>query len=330
MATLADQLNDNTIEDPGTRAPLVLGGLDYQGITDTVADVAYGPAPPKAWFIVLGVSALLMGILFGCVGHLIMTGVGVWGNNNPVFWGWPIVNFVFWVGIGHAGTLISAILFLLRQNWRTSINRAAEAMTIFAVVCAGLFPGVHIGRVWSFYWLFPIPTEHLAMWPNFRSPLLWDVFAVSTYATVSLLFWYMGMVPDIATFRDRAKNKIQRVAYSVLALGWTGSARHWHRYEMAYVILAALATPLVLSVHTIVSFDFAVSQVPGWHTTIFPPYFVAGAIVSGFAMVVTLMVPARELFGLKNLITDRHLENMNKIMDIASQPWKVGVHKVQP
>jgi molybdopterin-containing oxidoreductase family membrane subunit len=314
MATLADQLNDNTIEDPGTRAPLVLGGLDYQGITDTVADVAYGPAPPKAWFIVLGVSALLMGILFGCVGHLIMTGVGVWGNNNPVFWGWPIVNFVFWVGIGHAGTLISAILFLLRQNWRTSINRAAEAMTIFAVVCAGLFPGVHIGRVWSFYWLFPIPTEHLAMWPNFRSPLLWDVFAVSTYATVSLLFWYMGMVPDIATFRDRAKNKIQRVAYSVLALGWTGSARHWHRYEMAYVILAALATPLVLSVHTIVSFDFAVSQVPGWHTTIFPPYFVAGAIFSGFAMVVTLMVPARELFGLKNLITDRHLENMNKII----------------
>ena len=314
MATLADQLNDNTIEDPGTRAPLVLGGLDYQGVTDTVAEVAYGPAPPKAWFVVLGISALLTGILFGCVGHLIMTGVGVWGNNNPVFWGWPIVNFVFWVGIGHAGTLISAILFLLRQNWRTSINRAAEAMTIFAVVCAGLFPGVHIGRVWSFYWLFPIPTEHLAMWPNFRSPLLWDVFAVSTYATVSLLFWYMGMVPDIATFRDRAKNKIQRIAYSVLALGWTGSARHWHRYEMAYVILAALATPLVLSVHTIVSFDFAVSQVPGWHTTIFPPYFVAGAIFSGFAMVVTLMVPARELFGLKNLITDRHLENMNKII----------------
>ncbi|MEE2639288.1 MAG: NrfD/PsrC family molybdoenzyme membrane anchor subunit [Planctomycetota bacterium] len=314
MSVTVDQLNDNTIEDPSTRAPLVLGGLDYKGVTDTVSDVAYGAAPPKAWFVVLGISALLMGMLFGCVGHLIMTGVGVWGNNNPVFWGWPIVNFVFWVGIGHAGTLISAILFLLRQNWRTSINRAAEAMTIFAVVCAGLFPGVHIGRVWSFYWLFPIPTEHLAMWPNFRSPLLWDVFAVSTYATVSLLFWYMGMVPDIATFRDRAKNKIQKIAYSVLSLGWTGSARHWHRYEMAYVILAALATPLVLSVHTIVSFDFAVSQVPGWHTTIFPPYFVAGAIFSGFAMVVTLMVPARELFGLKNLITDRHLENMNKII----------------
>jgi Ni/Fe-hydrogenase subunit HybB-like protein len=313
MATV-DQKNDNTIEDPGTRAPLVLGGLDYKGVTDTVSNVAFGEGPPRIWYVVLGISTLLMGMLFGCVGHLIMTGVGVWGNNNPVFWGWPIVNFVFWVGIGHAGTLISAILFLLRQNWRTSINRAAEAMTIFAVVCAGLFPGVHIGRVWSFYWLFPIPTEHLAMWPNFRSPLLWDVFAVSTYATVSLLFWYMGMVPDIATFRDRAKNKIQRLAYGVLSLGWTGSARHWHRYEMAYVILAALATPLVLSVHTIVSFDFAVSQVPGWHTTIFPPYFVAGAIFSGFAMVVTLMVPARELFGLKNLITSRHLENMNKII----------------
>lgn len=314
MAGTVDQFNDNTIEDPSRRAPLVLGDLDYKGITDTVSDIAFEKAPPKAWFIVLGISSLLMGMLFGCVGHLIMTGVGVWGNNNPVFWGWPIVNFVFWVGIGHAGTLISAILFLLRQNWRTSINRAAEAMTIFAVVCAGLFPGVHIGRVWSFYWLFPIPTEHLAMWPNFRSPLLWDVFAVSTYATVSLLFWYMGMVPDIATFRDKAKNKIQKIIYSVLSLGWTGSARHWHRYEMAYVILAALATPLVLSVHTIVSFDFAVSQVPGWHTTIFPPYFVAGAIFSGFAMVVTLMVPARLLFGLENLITIRHLENMNKII----------------
>lgn len=314
MSGTVDQFNDNTIEDPATRAPLVLGDLDYKGVTDTVTDIAYNSSPPRAWYIVLGISALLMGILFGCVGHLIMTGVGVWGNNNPVYWGWPIVNFVFWVGIGHAGTLISAILFLLRQNWRTSINRAAEAMTIFAVVCAGLFPGVHIGRVWSFYWLFPIPTEHLAMWPNFRSPLLWDVFAVSTYATVSLLFWYMGMVPDIATFRDKAKNKIQKVVYSILSLGWTGSARHWHRYEMAYVILAALATPLVLSVHTIVSFDFAVSQVPGWHTTIFPPYFVAGAIFSGFAMVVTLMVPARYLFNLKNLITDRHLENMNKII----------------
>jgi len=247
-------------------------------------------------------------------GHLLMKGTGVWGNNNPAYWGWPIVNFVFWVGIGHAGTLISAILFLFRQNWRTSINRAAEAMTIFAVVCAGLFPGVHIGRVWSFYWLFPGPTEHLAMWPNFRSPLLWDVFAVSTYATVSLLCWYMGMVPDIATFRDRSKSKIAKFIYGLLSLGWTGSVRSWHRYEIAYTLLAALATPLVLSVHTIVSFDFAVSQVPGWHTTIFPPYFVAGAIFSGFAMVVTLLVPVRKMYGLENLITLRHLENMNKII----------------
>ena len=305
---------DNTIEDPGRRATLVTGGLDYGGVTDTVADVAERPRPPKAWYITFAIASVLTVMLGGLIAHLFLKGTGVWGNNNPAFWGWPIVNFVFWVGIGHAGTLISAILFLFRQNWRTSINRAAEAMTIFAVICAGMFPGIHIGRIWVFYWLFPIPTEHLAMWPNFRSPLLWDVFAVSTYATVSLLFWYMGMIPDLATFRDRASSKIKKLAYGIFSLGWTGSARNWHRYECAYTILAALATPLVLSVHTIVSFDFAVSQVPGWHTTIFPPYFVAGAIFSGFAMVVTLMVPARELFGLKNLITIRHLENMNKII----------------
>ena len=299
MATTVDQLVDNTVN---------------TGITDVVAGVAEREKPPRAWYIAFGIANLLLVMLGANILHLIFTGVGVWGNKAPQFWGWPIVNFVFWVGIGHAGTLISAILFLFRQNWRTSINRTAEAMTIFAVVCAGLFPGIHIGRVWVFYWLFPIPTEHLAMWPNFRSPLLWDVFAVSTYATVSLLFWYMGMVPDIATFRDRSTNNIKRFIYGLLSLGWTGSARAWHRYEMAYVILAALATPLVLSVHTIVSFDFAVSQLPGWHTTIFPPYFVAGAIFSGFAMVVTLMVPARELFGLKDLITIRHLENMNKII----------------
>ena len=313
MATTVDPFLDNTIEDPEKRAPLVLGGLDYEGVTDTVCAPWEGKLP-KIWWAVLAVAASLLVMLGGCLGHLLMKGVGVWGNNNPAYWGWPIVNFVFWVGIGHAGTLISAILFLFRQNWRTSINRAAEAMTIFAVVCAGMFPGVHIGRVWVFYWLFQIPTEHLAMWPNFRSPLLWDVFAVSTYATVSILFWYMGMVPDIATFRDRAKSKIGKMVYGLLSLGWTGSARHWHRYEMAYTILAALATPLVLSVHTIVSFDFAVSQVPGWHTTIFPPYFVAGAIFSGFAMVVTLLVPVRKIYGLQNLITIRHLENMNKII----------------
>ena len=313
MATI-DPVMDNTFEDAEKRAPLVLGGLDYTGVTESVTSVWEATKPPKLWYVLLAISMTLLAILGACVGHLLMKGVGVWGNNNPTYWGWPIVNFVFWVGIGHAGTLISAILFLFRQDWRTSINRAAEAMTIFAVVCAGLFPGVHIGRVWVFYWLFPVPTEHLAMWPNFRSPLLWDVFAVSTYATVSLLFWYMGMVPDIATFRDRCTNKTKKFIYSLLSLGWTGSARHWHRYEMAYVILAALATPLVLSVHTIVSFDFAVSQLPGWHTTIFPPYFVAGAIFSGFAMVVTLLVPVRKILKLENLITIRHLENMNKII----------------
>ncbi|MBL8854803.1 MAG: polysulfide reductase NrfD [Planctomycetaceae bacterium] len=314
MATTIDEVYDNTWDDPRKRSPLVTGGLDYGQVTSTVTAIAEIPAPPRAWYILMAISLCLLGMLGVLLLHLILSGVGVWGNNNPAFWGWPIVNFVFWVGIGHAGTLISAILFLFRQNWRTSINRAAEAMTIFAVVCAGLFPGVHIGRVWVAYWLFPIPTEHLAMWPNFRSPLLWDVFAVGTYATVSTLFWYMGMLPDLATFRDRAKNKWKRMAYGILCLGWTGSARAWHRYEMAYTILAALATPLVLSVHTIVSFDFAVSQVPGWHTTIFPPYFVAGAIFSGFAMVITLLVPARALFNLQHLITMRHLENMCKII----------------
>ncbi|MBX3418037.1 MAG: polysulfide reductase NrfD [Pirellulaceae bacterium] len=314
MAATVDFSLDNTHEDPSRRADLVLGGMTYGDITDNVAEIWEAGRPPKIWYVVFGTAVVLLSILGVCLLHLFFMGVGVWGNNNPVYWGFPIVNFVFWVGIGHAGTLISAILFLFRQNWRTSINRAAEAMTIFAVVCAGLFPGVHIGRLWVFYWLFPVPTEHLAMWPNFRSPLLWDVFAVGTYATVSLLFWYMGMVPDIATFRDRSKTKIQKFIYGLLSLGWTGSARNWHRYEMAYTILAALATPLVLSVHTIVSFDFAVSQLPGWHTTIFPPYFVAGAIFSGFAMVVTLLVPCRSLFKLERLITIRHLENMNKII----------------
>jgi Ni/Fe-hydrogenase subunit HybB-like protein len=314
MAATVDLSLDNTHEDPSRRADLVLGGMTYGDITDNVAEIWEAGRPPKIWYVVFGTAVVLLSILGVCLLHLFFMGVGVWGNNNPVYWGFPIVNFVFWVGIGHAGTLISAILFLFRQNWRTSINRAAEAMTIFAVVCAGLFPGVHIGRLWVFYWLFPVPTEHLAMWPNFRSPLLWDVFAVGTYATVSLLFWYMGMVPDIATFRDRSKTKIQKFIYGLLSLGWTGSARNWHRYEMAYTILAALATPLVLSVHTIVSFDFAVSQLPGWHTTIFPPYFVAGAIFSGFAMVVTLLVPCRSLFKLERLITIRHLENMNKII----------------
>jgi molybdopterin-containing oxidoreductase family membrane subunit len=255
----------------------------------------------------------MMSMLGVMIGYLIFTGVGVWGNNNPVAWGYPIVNFVFWVGIGHAGTLISAILFLFRQKWRTAINRFAEAMTIFAVICAGTFPGIHIGRVWLAYWLFPIPNQ-MDMWPQFRSPLLWDVFAVGTYFTVSLLFWYLGMVPDLATMRDRATSKTKQMLYGIFSLGWRGSMRHWHRYERAYLLLAALATPLVLSVHSVVSFDFAVSQLPGWHTTIFPPYFVAGAIFSGFAMVMTLAIPARQLWGLKNFITMRHLDNMCKII----------------
>ncbi|MCL4206085.1 MAG: polysulfide reductase NrfD [Pirellulaceae bacterium] len=312
--TLTPTVVDNTFEEPGRRAPLVLGGHDFASLTDTVCRIPERTRPSAAWFVCFGISSSLMLMLFGLIGHLILTGVGVWGNNNPVFWGWPIVNFVFWVGIGHAGTLISAILCLFRQQWRTSINRFAEAMTIFAVVCAGIFPGIHIGRIWAVYWLAPYPSTHLAMWPNFRSPLLWDVFAVSTYATISLLFWYMGMIPDLATLRDRAKERWRQILYGTLALGWTGSARHWSRYEKAYILLAALATPLVLSVHSVVSFDFAVSQLPGWHTTIFPPYFVAGAVFSGFAMVITLLVPARELFGLKDVVTVRHLDNITKFI----------------
>jgi len=314
MASTVSATIDNTIEQPGRRPTLVTGGHDYASLTDAVCQVTERPTTPLGWYIGFGISASLTLVFFGLIGYLIVTGVGVWGNNAPVFWGWPIVNFVFWIGIGHAGTLISAILFLFRQKWRTSINRFAEAMTIFAVVCAGIFPGIHIGRVWFAYWLAPYPSTHMSIWPNFRSPLLWDVFAVSTYATVSLLFWYMGMIPDLATLRDRAKSKLRQFAYGIAALGWTGSARHWSRYEKAYLLLAALATPLVLSVHSVVSFDFAVSQLPGWHTTVFPPYFVAGAVFSGFAMVLMLIVPARAWFGLKDLVTIRHLENMNKIM----------------
>jgi molybdopterin-containing oxidoreductase family membrane subunit len=308
---------DNTFNIPGQRAPLVTGNADYTSITNDVCKIAEQYRPPRSWYIAFGISLSVLGVLGLSVVYLISTGIGVWGNNNPAFWGFDIVNFVFWVGIGHAGTLISAILFLFRQQWRTSINRMAEAMTIFAVMCAGMFPAIHVGRVWLVYWLAPAP-NYLALWPNFRSPLLWDVFAVSTYATVSLLFWYLGMIPDLATLRDRATTKLRRFAYGVFSLGWTGSARAWHRYERAYLLLAALATPLVLSVHSVVSFDFAVSQLPGWHTTIFPPYFVAGAIFSGFAMVITLAVPARAYFGLKNLITMRHLENINKVILVTS------------
>ncbi len=304
---------DNTFDDPTRRAPLVLNHDSFTSVTEGIARVSEARRAPRAWYIAFAISVVLTGILGIMVLYLIGTGVGVWGNQNPVMWGFPIVNFVFWIGIGHAGTLISAILFLFRQKWRTAINRFAEAMTIFAVICAGMFPGIHLGRVWVSYWIFPIPNQ-MELWPQFRSPLLWDVFAVGTYFTVSLLFWYLGMIPDLATLRDRATTKVKAIAYGVFALGWRGSTRHWHRYERAYLLLAALATPLVLSVHSVVSFDFAVAQVPGWHTTIFPPYFVAGAIFSGFAMVMTLAVPARQLWGLRDFITMRHLENMNKII----------------
>ncbi|MEM1207884.1 MAG: NrfD/PsrC family molybdoenzyme membrane anchor subunit [Planctomycetota bacterium] len=302
----------NMSDDPRDRAPLVTGGLDLTSLTDRIGKIA-GSWPNLWWWVAMLISFSLLNLFFGLIGYLVFTGVGVWGNNQPVAWGFPIVNFVFWVGIGHAGTLISAILYLFRQNWRTGINRFAEAMTIFAVCCAGIFPGIHVGRPWLAYWLFPIPNQ-MGMWPQFRSPLLWDVFAVGTYATVSTLFWYMGMVPDLATLRDRAKSTVGKVAYGIASLGWTGSSRHWHRFERAYLILAALCTPLVLSVHSVVSFDFAVAQLPGWHTTIFPPYFVAGAIYGGFAMVLTLAVPCRYLLNIKEVITQRHIDNMCKVM----------------
>lgn len=301
-----------TINEEVKRVPLVTGTPTFESVTNDICKPILGKTP-QWWFIAFGFASSLALMMFGMIGYLIWEGIGVWGLNVPVGWGWAIVNFVFWVGIGHAGTLISAILFLFRQKWRTSINRFAEAMTIFAVICAGVFPGIHVGRIWVAYWMFPVPNS-MAMWPNFRSPLLWDVFAVSTYFTVSLLFWYVGLIPDLATIRDRTTSKIKKRIYGVFALGWRGANKHWQRYEKAYLILAAIATPLVLSVHTIVSFDFAVSQLPGWHTTIFPPYFVAGAIFSGFAMVLTLLIIARKIYGLEHIVTLRHLENMNKFI----------------
>ena len=307
MAQIADNARYDPLEG---RSPLILGGHDFHSLTDTVAQLIERKTPTGWWIFFIPALGLLS-LLGVSVAWLFWEGIGIWGLNNPVGWGYAIVNFVFWVGIGHAGTLISAILFLFRQKWRTSINRAAEAMTIFAVMCALVFPGIHVGRVWVAYWMLPLPNQ-MSMWPNFRSPLIWDVFAVSIYGTVSLMFWYVGLIPDLAMIRDRAAG-LRRVIYGALALGWRGSHRHWLHYERAYLLLAALATPLVLSVHSVVSMDFATSQLPGWHTTIFPPYFVAGAIFSGFAMVITLMVVCRLAFRMEKILTNRHFENMAKI-----------------
>src|SRR6266403_3764707 len=301
-----------TADRPLARPPLVLNRRNFSWLTERISGVVEQPAP-RWWWVCFTITGTIAMFGLFCLGYQISTGIGTWGLNHPVGWGWDITNFVFWIGIGHAGTLISAILFLLRQRWRTSINRSAEAMTLFAVMCAGIFPVVHIGRVWLGWWLLPLPNSN-SIWPQFRSPLVWDVFAVSTYFTVSVLFWYMGLIPDLAVMRDRAKTKLRQFLYGLGALGWTGSNRHWGNYEKAYLILAGLSTPLVLSVHSIVSLDFSVSQVPGWHTTIFPPYFVAGAIFSGFGMVLSLVLPLRTLCKLQDVITIRHIELMGKVV----------------
>jgi Ni/Fe-hydrogenase subunit HybB-like protein len=293
--------------------PMVGGDHTYASVTDKISDIVLTQKTSKRWLVGFGLAFFLFMVLLYAVTYLLAKGVGIWGINVPIGWGFDIVNFVWWIGIGHAGTLISAILLLLKQQWRTSINRFAEAMTLFAVACAGIYPLLHMGRPWFAYWMLPLPNT-LGLSPQFRSPLVWDVFAVSTYATVSLLFWYVGLIPDAATMRDRSSGRLARLFYGTLAMGWRGSAQHWHRYETTYLLLAGLSTPLVLSVHTIVSLDFAAGIIPGWHTTIFPPYFVAGAIYSGFAMVLVLMIPIRRIYKLQDFVTSRHLQNMAKVM----------------
>ncbi len=308
-----DQKTKNESSESQSELAIIEPGYTFGSITDKISSIVLTSRTPRFWYLGFGLSFILVLVLLYCIAALITIGVGLFGIMIPVGWGFDIVNFVWWIGIGHAGTLISAILLLMRQKWRQSINRFAEAMTLFAVACAGLYPLMHLGRPWFAYWLFPYPST-MAIQPQFRSPLVWDVFAVSTYFTVSLLFWFLGLIPDLATLRDRATNRIPRFIYGILAMGWRGSAMHWHRYEMAYLLLAGLATPLVVSVHTVVSFDFAVALVPGWHSTIFPPYFVAGAIYSGFAMVLTIAIPLRKLYGLEDFITMRHLKNMGMVM----------------
>jgi len=294
--------------------PVIAPGHTFNSVTNTISAVVLTKRTTIGWFFGFAVAFALLMLMNFTIGKLLLTGIGIWGNNVPVGWAFDIINFVWWIGIGHAGTLISAILLLFRQQWRTSINRFAEAMTLFAVACAAMFPLLHTGRPWlAIYWLFPYPNT-MGLWPQFRSPLIWDVFAVSTYGTVSALFWFTGLVPDLATLRDKATSKVSRTIFGILSLGWRGSARHWQRYEMSYLLLAGISTPLVLSVHSVVSFDFAVSVLPGWHATIFPPYYVAGAIYSGFAMVMTLAVPLRKYYGLEDFITMRHIHNMTKVM----------------
>ena len=297
-----------------SKPPVIEPGHTFESVTDKISAIVLTRRTTIGWAFGFFIAFLLLNMLLFSIGTLLVKGVGIWGNNVPVGWAFDIINFVWWIGIGHAGTLISAILLLFRQQWRTSINRFAEAMTLFAVACAAIYPVLHTGRPWlAIYWLFPYPNT-MGLWPQFRSPLIWDVFAVSTYATVSALFWFVGLVPDLATLRDRSASRVGRALYGTLALGWRGSALHWHRYETAYLLLAGLSTPLVLSVHTVVSFDFAVSQLPGWHATVFPPYFVAGAIYSGFAMVMTLAIPLRKFYRLEDFITMRHIHNMAKVM----------------
>jgi Ni/Fe-hydrogenase subunit HybB-like protein len=313
---MAPRIDDeiDVLPPKGVRPPVIGPGQTLGTVTDRIGGIVLTKHTPIFWFAVVAVSVGIMGILNTAIAYLLGRGTGIWGINIPVGWGFAIVNFVWWIGIGHAGTLISAILLLFKQSWRTSINRFAEGMTIFAVMQAGLFPLIHTGRPWlAAYWLFPIPNT-MGVWPQFRSPLIWDVFAVSTYFTVSFLFWGIGLIPDFATLRDSAKTLMVRRIYGLLAMGWRGSARHWNRYETAYMLLAGLATPLVLSVHSVVSLDFAVSVVPGWHTTFFPPYFVAGAIFSGFAMVLILAIPFRYLYNMQDFITLRHLQNCAKVM----------------
>src|SRR5262249_39914514 len=315
--SMATDVPVGPVESPELRdgdEPVYLApGHNFRTITDKVTDTVLARPTPLVWLIWFGLNLGLVMLLGIAVVYLLTTGVGIWGINIPVAWGFAITNFVWWIGIGHAGTLISAILLLMHQKWRTSINRLAEAMTIFAVMCAGVFPLLHLGRPWFFYWLIPYPNT-MGLWPQFRSALVWDVFAVSTYFTISLLFWYMGMIPDLATLRDRAVTRIGKLSYGFLAMGWRGSARHWRRYEMAYLILGGLATPLVVSVHSVVSSDFAIAVVPGWHETVFPPYFVAGAIFSGFAMVLALAIPLRYFYHLEDFITADHLNVMGKVL----------------